>query len=292
MLSRKARIGAGLGFLLGGVLLGPSPGTAGILDASWTAPTTNADGTALTDLALYRIYYGPTNPPCPGSTFLSVPSPTTGPGQNQSVTATLTGLVPGSLYYAAVTAVDATGNESACSTVMGAIARSDFAVSPTGTGTGINNTPSTVTSPGSSPTDTTPAGPSAVTITFDGPAPLGASGDLLSGPFQGIDFGTGQWRWETGYAADATNHIYFDSSAGTSRSFAFSPAPQILTGMQVFALSAGTLTLSDDLGQTLTQTVVPDSMQTVTTGWTRPSTTVTVSFTSGWDLGVDDINYQ
>ena len=30
-------------------------------------------------------------------------------------------------------------------------------------------------------------------------------------------------------------------------------------------------------------------MQLVTTEWTRPSTTVTVSFTNGWDLGVDDI---
>jgi len=32
-------------------------------------------------------------------------------------------------------------------------------------------------------------------------------------------------------------------------------------------------------------------MQFVTTGWTRPSTTVTVSFIAGWALGVDDITY-
>jgi len=30
-------------------------------------------------------------------------------------------------------------------------------------------------------------------------------------------------------------------------------------------------------------------MQLVTTEWTRPSTTVTVSFTMGWSLGVDDL---
>jgi len=34
-----------------------TPGT-GIATLSWTRPTTNADGTALTDLAGYRIYYG------------------------------------------------------------------------------------------------------------------------------------------------------------------------------------------------------------------------------------------
>jgi len=53
-----------------------------------------------------------------------------------------------------------------------------------------------------------------------------------------------------------------------------------------------TLTLSDDAGQTCTREVTTGSMQLVTTGWTRPSTTVTVSFTAGWSLGVDDITYS
>jgi Tol biopolymer transport system component len=48
---------------------------------------------------------------------------------------------------------------------------------------------------------------------------------------------------------------------------------------------AGTLTLSDDAGQTLSQGVATGSMPLVTTGWTRPATTVTVSFTMGWSLG-------
>jgi hypothetical protein len=60
----------------------------------------------------------------------------------------------------------------------------------------------------------------------------------------------------------------------------------------VFGTRAGTLTLSDDAGQTLSQDVATGSMQLVTTGWTRPSTTVTVSFTMGWSLGVDDITYR
>ena len=33
-------------------------------------------------------------------------------------------------------------------------------------------------------------------------------------------------------------------------------------------------------------------LQLVTTGWTQPATTVTVSFTEGWALGVDDITYS
>jgi hypothetical protein len=36
-----------------------SPARAGILETSWIAPTVNADGSVLTELASYRIYYGP-----------------------------------------------------------------------------------------------------------------------------------------------------------------------------------------------------------------------------------------
>jgi hypothetical protein len=60
----------------------------------------------------------------------------------------------------------------------------------------------------------------------------------------------------------------------------------------VFAGVAGTLTLTDNLGQTRTQSITTGSMQPVTTSWTQPSTTVTVTFTAGWNLGVDDIVYS
>jgi len=135
------------------------------------------------------------------------------------------------------------------------------------------------------------AGTSTV-VDFDNPAPPGASGSLLNGVFQGIDFGTGRWRWETAFAADATNHIYFDSATGTSRTFTFSPAPRVLNSMRVFTPTAGTLTLTDNLGQTRTQAITVGTMQLVNTGWTQPSTTVTVNFTAGWDLGVDDIAFS
>ncbi len=34
---------------------------AGTITLAWDAPTTNTDGTPLTDLAGYKIYYGPTS---------------------------------------------------------------------------------------------------------------------------------------------------------------------------------------------------------------------------------------
>jgi hypothetical protein len=129
------------------------------------------------------------------------------------------------------------------------------------------------------------------TVNFDTPTPPGSSLSFLDGEFQGIDFGPGQWRWEGAYDVDPTNHIFFDSPSGTSRTFRFSPAPQILTSLRVFTTGAGTLTLADDLGQTLTRTVSTGSMQLVTTGWAQASTVITVTFTSGWNLGIDDIIY-
>ena len=105
------------------------------------------------------------------------------------------------------------------------------------------------TAAGVSVTVTNPAPPPTTTVTFDNPAPPGASGSLLSGVFQGLDFGSGQWRWESAYNVNPTNHVYFDSTSGTSRTLRFSPSPRILTSVRVFtSTNAGTLTLSDDAG--------------------------------------------
>ena len=74
--------------------------------ASWTAPTTNADGTALTDLAAYRLYDGAALTP-----FATVPSSTAAPAPNTTVT-TSCKTWPVGQRNTAVAAVDTTGNES------------------------------------------------------------------------------------------------------------------------------------------------------------------------------------
>jgi len=124
-----------MGLGLSGALLIPATGEAGILDIAWTAPAVNIDGSLLTDLASYRVYYGTSGTPCPDSSFVLVSSPTTplGTPSGQPVAIRLTGLSPGTRYYVSITAVNSSGLESACSSpVPSAIARPDFAVSPTG----------------------------------------------------------------------------------------------------------------------------------------------------------------
>ena len=137
-----------------------------------------------------------------------------------------------------------------------------------------------------------PPPPAATTVTFDSPIPPGSSGSFLNGVFQGIDFGTNSWRWSGPSGPNTTRSIYFNSNSGTGRSFSFSPGPKIFTGMRVFTAIAGTLTVTDNLGQTKAQVISVGPLQTVTTGWTQASSVVTVSFTSGWVLGVDDLGYR
>jgi hypothetical protein len=122
-----------MGLTLNGIFLAAAAAQAGVLDASWTAPTTNADGSALTGLAHYRVYYSTSASPCPGGVFVEVTTATSSPQPNQTVSFQLKGLSTASTYSVSVTAVDKGGNESACSAVASAVARGESAVAPTGT---------------------------------------------------------------------------------------------------------------------------------------------------------------
>ena len=100
---------------------------------TWTAPTTNADGTALTDLAGYRVYYGQTS----GNLTQNV-------AVGNQTTYPLSGLNGGQLYYFAVTAYDTSGNQSARSNEASATTPIDPPSSPVASFTG---TPTTGSAP-------------------------------------------------------------------------------------------------------------------------------------------------
>lgn len=79
---------------------------------SWDAPILNTDGTALTDLAGFKVYWNSGDP-----SMVTAPS-----GKVRAITAanvlttTITGLTPGNWYFA-VTALKASGVESGISNV-------------------------------------------------------------------------------------------------------------------------------------------------------------------------------
>jgi hypothetical protein len=78
------------------------------VDVTWSAPTTNTNGSALTDLAGYTIYYGTT----PGNLNLSVKVPNAG-----ATDYVVQGLTDGTWYFA-VTAYTSAGLQSTYSIVV------------------------------------------------------------------------------------------------------------------------------------------------------------------------------
>lgn len=89
------------------VMAASPPPPTGSATLTWTAPLLNTDGTALTDLAGYHIYYGTSAGAL--TTQIDVAGTT-------ATTYAITGLAPGT-YYFTVTAYSSVGTESAQSNV-------------------------------------------------------------------------------------------------------------------------------------------------------------------------------
>src|SRR4030095_16034183 len=103
-----------VGLILVGGMVGAARVDAASLTLDWAAPTTNADGTPLTDLGTYRIYLGTSSPACPSASVVTGASPPSSPASGQTLSIVVTALSAGTTYFAHVTAVDASGNESTC----------------------------------------------------------------------------------------------------------------------------------------------------------------------------------
>jgi len=135
----------------------------------------------------------------------------------------------------------------------------------------------------------TPVVSTQVTVDFDNPAP--PTPMSLDGVFQGIDFGSGQWNWEFGFSPSTTNSIYFSSNQN-SRTFTFVGGPRLLESLVVYTAAAATLTIDNNLGNSFQTALTSGSLIPITTGWSQASSTITISFTGGWDLGIDELVYS
>jgi Calx-beta domain-containing protein/centrosomal CEP192-like protein len=116
--------------LMFGLLVLPAAADAGFLDIEWTAPTTNADGSSLIDLASYRVYTGSSTPACPATNFQTLAAPESAPPSGETVAATLTNLTAGTTYWVRVSAVDSSGNESDCTPAVSGVAHTEVDATP------------------------------------------------------------------------------------------------------------------------------------------------------------------
>lgn len=77
---------------------------------SWDAPTTNTDGTLLTDLSGYKLYFGTSSGQYSQIIDVGLANPDSSSINGRQFT--VFGLEPGKIYFFVVTAYDTTGNES------------------------------------------------------------------------------------------------------------------------------------------------------------------------------------
>jgi hypothetical protein len=205
-------LGVGVALALCGIVLSSTPVRAAILEATWTAPTTNVDGSSLTDLAGYRIYYGPSPAPCPGSAFFEAAAPAPLPAPGETVRFTLTGLATDTLYYVSVVAVDASGNVSDCSDpAPAAVARADVSVSPSGTLSFGSVAPGAFVDK-SFTVQNSGGGTVAVTVSTSAPFTIvsGSAFELAGGATQTVAV-----RFAPTAAATVTGNVNFTTSSGT-----------------------------------------------------------------------------
>jgi hypothetical protein len=87
-----------------------SPG--GTIRLAWDPPTTTADGSPLTDLTGYKIYYGTASRTYDHSVDVG-----------NVTTYTLTGLAQGQTYYLATTAYDTSNRQSGFSNEVSGVAK-------------------------------------------------------------------------------------------------------------------------------------------------------------------------
>ncbi|MGD0885995.1 MAG: fibronectin type III domain-containing protein [Thermodesulfovibrionales bacterium] len=106
-------------------VLYPQNTSAGQITLAWNPPTTNANGTPLTDLAGYIVYYGT----APGNYSQNI-------NVGNVTTSTVSNLTGGTTYYFAVTAYDAAGNQSAYSNQVSATTTGQYTLTTSTAGSG------------------------------------------------------------------------------------------------------------------------------------------------------------
>jgi len=88
--------------------------TSGSVTLTWSPPTLNTDGSALSDLAGYRVQYGASNASL---------SQTVDVGGATTTSLVVPGLQRGATYYFAMSALNAAGQASNSTNVVSAVAQ-------------------------------------------------------------------------------------------------------------------------------------------------------------------------
>ncbi|HVP05113.1 MAG TPA: S8 family serine peptidase [Dehalococcoidia bacterium] len=106
-----------------------------------------------------------------------------------------------------------------------------------------------------------------------------------------INWGSnGNWWLSEPYGQLTTKNLTFNGGVITSASFTFVTA-QRLVSVQAYngGVLGTTVTISCTGQTTKTQSVAPNTLVTISTGWTGTCTSVTIASTNGWDTNFDNL---
>ena len=281
-----AYAGTGTGTVTGGgtypsgtaVKLTEAPGT-GSTFGGWSGGGCSGTATMCTFNLTSNVIVTATFALAPASTYtLTVQTAGTG-----------SGTVSGAGTYAVGAIVSLTATPASGSTFAG---WSGTAPCPSG-----NATPASFTMPaatmGCTATFTLAGSTTTHSVAFN-PPPPGPQGTWVS-LFGGINWGQ-TWAWWLPEAGIPVNHVDFGAAGVTSRTFAFSPGPKKLLSISLGKVttrsSGGSITISDNNGQSKKVSITPGHVLTVTLNWPKVSTWVKVSSDLGWDMAVTALTYK
>jgi hypothetical protein len=127
------------------------------------------------------------------------------------------------------------------------------------------------------------------TVTFDDISP---ASPFKRTNYGGINWSGGIWEVDPAIPTDNTNNASFDSASIMSSTFAFI-SPKVLISMGIYSNQNQTamITLSCSGNPNVSKSVTPNNHTTLTTNWTVPCTTVTVTSSNGWNTSLDNIVY-
>jgi hypothetical protein len=130
--------------------------------------------------------------------------------------------------------------------------------------------------------------PADATVGFD---------DLPDGPingvYAGLDWGAGVFAVGGPWEGIASKNAYLNTSGDPSTGRISAGAGAfLLKSLRATSDAAGTITLTDNNGQTASLTLTAHTPATLTTGWTVPSDWVDVTSSTGWNIVFDDFTYS
>jgi len=115
--------------------------------------------------------------------------------------------------------------------------------------------------------------------------------NLVNGVHGGIDFGIETWGAGNYFGFSSTSGWFYHNNSN-SQNFIIPAGTRLKNIKLSTGVENSTWSISDNINPTINGffTLVENPIM-ITTGWTNVGTNITITFSAGWDSGINDITY-